>query len=134
MGSSHFLSVGMSLVLGSLVLAGCGSSTSAPSDGSNTGLTCPKGGAPVATMSVGVQDFSFNPACIVVPAGSAVTWTNSGMASHTVTSDTGAPVTFDSGALGSGGTFTFTFASPGTVNYHCTPHAGIGMVGTVIVQ
>jgi plastocyanin len=56
------------------------------------------------------------------------------MANHTVTSDTGAPVTFDSGALGSGGTFTFTFASPGTVNYHCTPHAGIGMVGTVIVQ
>jgi plastocyanin len=122
----------MSLVLGSLLLAGCGSSNSAPND--SGGLTCPTGGAPVATTSVTVQDFSFNPACIVVPAGSAVTWTNSGMANHTVTSDTGAPVTFDSGALGSGGTFTFTFASPGTVNYHCTPHAGIGMVGTVIVQ
>jgi hypothetical protein len=38
------------------------------------------------------------------------------MPTHTVTSDTGAPVTFDSGALGSGGTFTFTFANPGTVN------------------
>jgi plastocyanin len=41
---------------------------------------------------------------------------------------------FDSGALGSGGAFTFTFASPGTVNYHCIVHQTSGMVGTVIVQ
>jgi plastocyanin len=129
MGSLRGLSVGMSLVLGSLLMVGCGSSNSAPND--SGGLTCPKGGAPVATTSVTVQDFSFNPACIVVQAGATVTWTNTGMPTHTVTSDTG---TFDSGALGNGGTFTFTFASPGTVNYHCIPHQGLGMVGTVIVQ
>jgi len=128
MGSLRVLCVGMSLVLGSLLLAGCGSSTSAPAG------TCPKGGAPVATTSVTVQDFSFDPACIVVQAGATVTWTNTGMPIHTVTSDTGAPVTFDSGALGSGGAFTFTFANPGTVNYHCIVHQSGGMVGTVIVQ
>jgi plastocyanin len=55
------------------------------------------------------------------------------MSNHTVTSDNGAPVTFDSGALGRAGTFSFTFPSPGTVNYHCVPHEGIGMIGTVIV-
>lgn len=128
MGSLRVLSFGMSLVLGGLLLAGCGSSPSAPSG------TCPTGGAPLAATSVTVQDFSFNPACIVVPAGSTVTWTNTGMPTHTVTSDTGAPVTFDSDPLGSGGAFTFTFANPGTVNYHCIPHQGLGMVGTVIVQ
>jgi len=97
-------------------------------------LTCPGGGTPVATTSVTVVDFSFEPACIVVAAGSTVTWTNTGMPIHTVTSDSGAPVTFDSGALGSNGTFTFTFTSPGIVNYHCIPHQSLGMVGTVIVQ
>jgi plastocyanin len=125
--------ISLLLVSLSLVLLACGSSTSSP-DGPPGSLTCPGGGAPVATMSVAVQDFSFNPPCIVVPAGSTVTWTNIGMPTHTVTSDSGAPVTFDSGALGTSGTFSFTFASPGTINYHCIPHQSIGMVGTVIVQ
>ncbi|HEY3357655.1 MAG TPA: plastocyanin/azurin family copper-binding protein [Polyangia bacterium] len=97
-------------------------------------VQCPGGGAPVATTSVAVADFHFTPACITVPVGSTVTWTNSGMPIHTVTSDTGAPVSFNSGALGSGGTFHFTFTSPGVVGYHCIPHQSIGMVGTVIVK
>jgi plastocyanin len=88
----------------------------------------------VATTAVSAVDYRFEPPCIVVAAGSTVTWTNHGMPTHTVTSDPGAPVTFDSGALGSGGTFSFTFADPGTVGYLCTPHQGLGMVGTVIVQ
>ncbi|HJX62464.1 MAG TPA: plastocyanin/azurin family copper-binding protein [Polyangia bacterium] len=124
------------LLVGTVVLSACGSSNSStPSDsGTVSGLTCPKGGAPVATTSVTVADFRFTPDCIVVSAGSTVTWTNTGMPIHTVTSDTGALVSFDSGPLGSGGTFPFTFASPGTVNYHCIPHQSQGMVGTVIVQ
>jgi len=135
MGYSRAFSLSV-LLVGSVVLSACGSSNSStPSDsGTGSGLTCPKGGAPVATTSVTVQDFSFDPACIVVQAGATVTWTNTGMPIHTVTSDTGAPVTFDSGALGSGGAFTFTFANPGTVNYHCIVHQSGGMVGTVIVQ
>jgi plastocyanin len=95
---------------------------------------CENGGTPVATTAVAVEDFKFVPPCISVSAGSTVTWTNTGMPMHTVTSDTGAPATFNSGALGTGGTFTFTFPSAGTVNYHCIPHASIGMKGTVIVH
>ncbi|HEY3358730.1 MAG TPA: plastocyanin/azurin family copper-binding protein [Polyangia bacterium] len=96
--------------------------------------TCPGGGAPVATIAVTVADFHFTPPCITVAAGATVTWTNTGMPIHTVTSDAGAPVTFNSGALGTGGTFSFTFPTPGVVGYHCIPHQSIGMVGTVIVQ
>jgi plastocyanin len=95
---------------------------------------CPGGGAPVATKAVTVKNNSFDPPCISIAAGENVKWTNTGMASHTVTSDTGAPVTFDSGALGSGGTFELIFASPGVVGYHCIPHVALGMKGTVIVE
>jgi plastocyanin len=111
-------------VVASLGLYACSSTSSS---------TCSPSSA-VATTSITVRDYSFNPSCVRVPAGSTVTWTNVGMASHTVTSDSGAPVAFDSGALGDGGTFSFTFTSPGTVNYYCIPHQSLGMVGTVFVQ
>lgn len=96
---------------------------------------CGDGGVPaVATSSVTVADFSFTPQCIQVPLGTTVTWTNTGMPIHTVTSDPGAPVSFDSGPLGENGVFTFTFNQVGVVDYHCTPHQNLGMVGTVIVR
>jgi plastocyanin len=135
MGYSRAFSLSV-LLVSSVVLSACGSSNSStPSDsGTVSGLTCPNGHAAVAKTQVTVADFSFTPDCIVVPAGSTVTWTNTGMPTHTVTSDTGAPVTFDSGPLGSAGVFHWTFADPGMVNYHCTVHQSLGMVGTVIVQ
>jgi len=88
----------------------------------------------VAATAVTVRNFRFDPECVKVSAGATVTWTNVGMATHTVTSDTGAPVSFNSGALGASGVFTFQFDSPSTVHYHCTPHQASGMVGTVVVE
>ena len=96
--------------------------------------TCILGGSPVATNAVTVANYSFTPACIKIAKGSKVTWTNTGMASHTVTSDPGGVATFDSGALGTGGTFDFTFPASGSVDYHCIPHESLGMKGTVIVE
>jgi len=116
-------------MLGTLVLSACGSGMSAPASG-----TCRGGGEPTATTSVTVVDFAFDPACITIAPGATVTWTNTGMPVHTVTSDPGAPVTFDSGSLGTSGIFTQTFANAGTVNYHCTVHQSLGMVGTIIVK
>lgn len=138
MVSSHVLSVGVSLALGILASSACGSGTSTGPGGSGGttggGLTCVKGDTPVSTNAVTVRDYVFDPDCIVVAAGSTVTWTNVGTPIHTVTSDPGAPVTFDSRALGAAGTFKFTFANPGTINYYCIPHESMGMKGTVIVQ
>lgn len=39
---------------------------------------------------------------------------------------------FDSGVISSG-SFEFTFETPGTYDYYCTPHRGVGMVGRIVV-
>src|SRR5687768_8704241 len=47
-----------------------------------------------AAFEVQVVDFAFEPAAVTVPAGTTVTWTNTGSRPHTVTADDGS---FDSG-------------------------------------
>jgi len=78
---------------------------------------------------VSIVDFAFQPSLISVPVGTTVTWTNSGAAPHTVTSNSGA---FDSGAIGSGGKFSASFSAPGTYMYHCSIHPN--MTGAVQVS
>jgi plastocyanin len=78
--------------------------------------------------SVSIVDFAFDASSITIEAGSTVTWTNDGDATHTVTADDGA---FDSGDLAAGETFSFTFDEPGTYSYHCDIHPD--MVAEVIV-
>ena len=65
---------------------------------------------------------------VVIGVNNTVTWMNNDAVPHTVTSDTGV---FDSGAISQGGTFSYTFTTPGTYNYHCSYHPW--MHGTVIV-
>ena len=81
------------------------------------------------SASVGIVDFAFDPSSVAVDAGATVTWTNQGPSPHTVTADDGS---FDSGTLNAGASFSFTFASAGTVSYHCTIHPN--MVGSVVVS
>ena len=81
------------------------------------------------TMSITIQNFSFQPATVTVPAGTTVTWTNMDSTTHTSTSDTGA---WDSGSIPQGHSFSFTFTQVGTFPYHCAIHPN--MHGTVIVQ
>jgi len=78
--------------------------------------------------AVTIVDFAFQPASVEVQAGTTVTWTNSGAATHTVTADNGA---FDSGQLASGATFSQTFDTAGTFTYHCEIHPQ--MTGTIVV-
>lgn len=81
------------------------------------------------TNEVWIQNMDFNPAVITVAAGTTVTWTNKDDAAHTVTSDTDL---FDSGNMSKGGTFSFTFATPGTYPYFCTYHPA--MTAEVVVN
>ncbi len=85
--------------------------------------------SPAAT-DTGVQIVyrSYQPAQLTVLAGQTVTWRNSGLGPHTVTSDSGQ---FDSGALQAGATFSYTFSAPGTYAYSCTIHPT--MHGKVLV-
>lgn len=94
-----------------------------PSTGGATGGTAPTPGA------VKITNFTFDPASVEVTAGSAVTWTNDDSTAHTVVADDG---TFQSGDVATGGTYSFTFAKPGTVKYHCSIHPS--MVGQVVVK
>ncbi|MFV2044513.1 MAG: plastocyanin/azurin family copper-binding protein [Anaerolineales bacterium] len=38
------------------------------------------------------------------------------------------------GTVGGGSTFSFTFNSPGTFDYHCQVHQAFGMTGEVIIK
>jgi plastocyanin len=78
--------------------------------------------------AVTIVDFAFQPGSLEVPAGTTVTWTNSGAAPHTVTADDGA---FDSDRLAPGASFSQTFETAGTFTYHCEIHPQ--MTGTVVV-
>jgi plastocyanin len=71
------------------------------------------------TTQAKVIDFGYDPGNDLVPPGTTITWTNTGLIGHTVTSDDGV---FDSGDLGPGQTFSFTFDTPGTYWYFCRPH------------
>ncbi len=86
--------------------------------------------ARAASQSAKIVDFSFEPATISVGVGDSVTWVNNGSAQHTVSSQSDT-ARFDSGVLGSGGTFTYTFKSAGSFDFQCNVHPR--MVGTVTV-
>jgi plastocyanin len=76
--------------------------------------------------SVSIVDFAFEPATLAVAAGDTVTWTNEGVAPHTVTGDFA-----DSGVLDPGQTFSHTFDAEGTFDYVCAIRPD--MVGSVAV-
>jgi plastocyanin len=115
---------------------GCSSSTG-PSSGGNGG----GGGGPVGAIIVGNNFFKsshngVSPAQDTVPAGQLVTWTwtGTGGTSHSVVSD--GPSAFPGSGnpqAGNGTTYSFTFTTPGTYNYHCAVH-GTAMHGTLVVQ
>lgn len=86
-------------------------------------------GKPVATNQVLLpKSYKFEPAAIVVEAGTSVTWRNADNFSHTVKVEDGVDH-----KLGRGKTVTIRFAKPGTYHYLCTFHPH-DMRGEVIVK
>jgi plastocyanin len=82
------------------------------------------------SKSVEISGFAFNPGTLTINVGEQVTWTNKDSASHTVTSDSGSELA--SSTFGNGKTYSYTFNTAGTYNYHCSIHTS--MKGTIIVQ
>lgn len=106
-------------------------------------------------VGAGETGFRFDPADIVVDAGTTVVWTwVGGGGSHDVThaegdepyepSDEEAPIQREAGGEtplfkselvnGDGHEFTYTFEESGTYEYVCTVHVTQGMVGSVEVE
>ena len=78
--------------------------------------------------SVAIFDNGYRPGDVTIPAGSQVSWSNTGAIPHTVTDRDGS---FDSGILLAGDGYSRRFTTPGIYEYFCTIHPG--MVGTVTV-
>ena len=76
-----------------------------------------------------IHNLVYNPGTVTVAAGGTVTWTNRDAVTHTITADDGS---FDSGLIAPGASWSHTFARPGRVAIHCTPHPF--MHGTVVVR
>lgn len=110
--------------LATVVLAGCGRGGSSPAPS-------PRDGGPLA-FAVTISDNKFTPSSLTIPPGTTVVWQWTGKNQHSVVG------TFDSTAVDSGthqgsGTFSFTFTTAGTYNYHCGVH-GPAMSGKIVVQ
>ena len=82
----------------------------------------------VGATSVTIKNFAFDPETVTIKLGQTVTWTNQDSAAHTVVGDGG----IDSGDLSKGKSYSKTFDTEGTFDYHCSIHPQ--MTGQVIVQ
>ncbi len=118
----------MFLVTGS-IFNGCKSNSTSPYGMSSGGSN------PPPTNEILLQNTSYNPSTKTINKGTKLTWLNKDSFAHTVTSGyPGNPDgVFDSGNMGSGASFSYTFNSSGTFKYYCRIHGSI-MTGTIIVQ
>lgn len=87
----------------------------------------------VGTATVTI-DGGLSPKVITVQVGTTVTWQLNDADKHRLRSLSG-PVSFDSGGLAAGGTYSFTFNTVGTVNYGDTENKNLdAYTGSVIVS
>ena len=78
---------------------------------------------------VRVDNFTFGPQTLTVPANSTVTWVNKDDVPHVIASNDGL---FKSKALDTDDKYSYTFTKPGTYSYYCSVHPK--MVGKIVVQ
>lgn len=82
---------------------------------------------PARTVSMGYA--SYDPEATTILVGDTVHWVNDSVRAHTVSARDGS---FDAGRIETGASFDHTFATTGSIDYHCVLHAG--MTGTVDVR
>ena len=97
--------------------------------GASSAIPAVRAADKAANAAVKIDNFSFGPATITIPAGTTVTWTNNDDVPHVVASD---DKVFKSKALDTDDRFSYTFAKPGTYNYYCAIHPK--MTAKVVVQ
>lgn len=90
---------------------------------------CKKDSSGTNKNEVSIEGMAFNPSTITAKTNTTITWINKDAVDHTVTSNDGL---FDSGALVKNGSYSYTFTTAGTYNYHCSIHPN--MTGKVVIQ
>ena len=116
--------VGLGVLLAIVVAACSGAGAGSPSPTEAPSAAAPGG----TTGAVSIVDFGFEPADLTVAAGTTVTWTNTGAATHTVKWGDGTP---ESTGLTAGATYQRTFDTAGSFPYVCGIHGS--MSGTITV-
>jgi plastocyanin len=81
------------------------------------------------SVEVKIDNFTFGPQTITVPAGTTVTWTNKDDIPHTSVSTEGL---FKSKVLDTDEKFSYTFTKAGTYTYYCSVHPK--MTGQIVVK
>ena len=94
-----------------------------------TAYSAPADAKSGSETTIKIDNFSFSPATVTVPAGTTVRWTNADDIPHTIVSD---DKSFKSKALDTDDQFTFTFTKPGTYSYFCGLHPK--MMAKIVVQ
>ena len=89
------------------------------------------GGAWAADAQVTVDNFTFSPPTLTVPAGTKVIWVNHDDIPHKIVGRDD-PVGLNSPVLDTDESFSTTFAKPGTYAYFCSLHPH--MQGQVVVR
>jgi manganese oxidase len=116
----------------SVALIGC---TKSMKSGGNDVMPAAGQGSAMPRNRVAMLEFHFRPESLNVTTGDTVTWVNDGNFPHTVTSGVnGKPDgLWDTKHLAKGESFSYVFTKPGTYDYFCRPHNGLGMKGVVVV-
>ena len=81
------------------------------------------------THTVNIKGMKYTPASLTIKAGDTINWENADQRDHTVVAADGS---FNSGNIGPGAMFSFTFPKAGKFEYACTLHPR--MRGVVTVQ
>lgn len=81
-------------------------------------------------INVEIRSLFYAPPIVSIANGTTVAWTNKDSIQHTVTSMVG---TFDSGAINTDATYSYTFNQTGAFEYSCTIHKDMPH-GLVIVR
>jgi plastocyanin len=85
--------------------------------------------ASTATKAVKITASAFSPKNVTINTGDAVKWTNSDTKNHQVIANNGA---FASGTIGPAKTYSHTFNTAGTFNYHDALHPAL--TGKIVVK
>jgi plastocyanin len=112
-GSLVLSACGMHLGLSKLVGSSGGTSSTPAADSVKATHT-----PPANPNAVSIINAKYRPKNLTVKLGTTLTWTNTDDAPQSVTSDV--PGVFDSGALSTGATWSYTFSTAGVFPYHST--------------
>jgi plastocyanin len=105
----------LALVIGLVVLAGCGGDDDG--DGGSSASACASD-----AVTIEMVDIKFKPETASVKAGQEVCWVNEDDVQHDAVAENDA---FKSELFNKGETFTATVDQPGTIKYVCTVHPGM---------